>query len=206
VERTQGDEQDVCNVLSVAFFRVRRVFEDAPIRLRGASFEDSKHPTRGVLQLSWGNQISNQGALMSLREVLAGAIARDPRYSIDAYEFVFAALDLAKVRKRKARRARSRGRKPRAKSESRHVSGRELSEAARDLALDLYGRLALTILSSWGLRSTSDLGEIVYILIASGDLERSDEDQRSDFDDVYDFEAALCHDYVIPIEEPEEES
>ncbi|WP_235905629.1 Minf_1886 family protein [Tautonia marina] len=147
-----------------------------------------------------------KGAIMSLREVLAGAVARDPRYSIDAYEFVFAALDLAKVRKRKARRARSRGRKPRGKSESRHVSGRELSEAARDLALDLYGRLALTILSSWGLRSTSDLGEIVYILIASGDLERSDEDQRSDFDNVYDFEAALCHDYVIPIEEPEDAS
>jgi uncharacterized repeat protein (TIGR04138 family) len=90
--------------------------------------------------------------------------------------------------------------------ETRHVSGRELSEAARDLALDLYGRLALTILSSWGLRSTSDLGEIVYLLIASGDLERSDEDQRSDFDDVYDFEAALCHDYVIPIEDSEESS
>lgn len=142
---------------------------------------------------------------MSLREALAGAVIRDPRFSVDAYEFVFAALDLAKVRKRKARRARGRGRKARgASGVTKHVSGRELSEAARDLALDLYGRLALMILTSWGIRSTSDLGEIVYLLIASGDLERSAEDQRADFDDVYDFEAALCHDYVIPIEDPDD--
>lgn len=143
---------------------------------------------------------------MSHREALAGAVVRDPRYSVDAYEFVFAALDLAKVRKRKARRSKGRGRKSRtgAKSESKHVSGKELSEAARDLALDLYGRLALTILNGWGIRSTSDLGEIVYNLIASGDLASSEEDQRSDFDNVYDFESALYRDYVIPIEDPED--
>ncbi|RUL89598.1 Minf_1886 family protein [Tautonia sociabilis] len=142
---------------------------------------------------------------MSLREALAGAVARDPRYSVEAYEFIFAALDLAKVRKRKARRAKGRAGKPRSKAaESRHVSGRELSEAARDLALDLYGLLALPILQGWGIRSTSDLGEIVYNLIASGDLERSPEDERSDFDEVFDFEAALGSSYVIPIEDPEE--
>ena len=142
---------------------------------------------------------------MSLREALASAVARDPRYSVDAYEFVFAALDLAKLRKRKARRAKGRSRKVRElRAEPRHVSGKELSEAARDLALDLYGRLALTILASWGVRSSTDLGNIVYNLIESGDLERSDEDQRSDFDDVFDFETVLYRDYVIPIEEPEE--
>jgi uncharacterized repeat protein (TIGR04138 family) len=143
---------------------------------------------------------------MSLREALAGAVCRDPRYAVDAYEFIFASLDRAKVRKRKARRARGRGRKARtgAPAESKHVTGRELCEAARDLALDLYGRLAFTILSGWGIRSTSDLGEIVSLLIAAGDLERSDDDRRADFDDVYDFEAALCRDYVIPIEDPED--
>lgn len=143
---------------------------------------------------------------MSLREALAGAVARDPRYSVDAYEFVFASLDLAKVRRRKAKRPRGRGRKPRggAKPEARHVSGKELSEAARELALDLYGRLALPILNGWGIGSTSDLGEIVYNLIEAGHLERSDDDQRADFDNVYDFDAALCRDYEIPIEDPED--
>ena len=129
---------------------------------------------------------------MELRDALAHAVARDARYSIDAYEFVFAALDRAKVRKRKAaRRARSRGRKGKATAAARHVTGRELSEAARDLALDLYGRLAGLILEGWGLRSTSDIGEIVYTLIATGDLERSPEDARADFDDVFDLGDAL---------------
>jgi uncharacterized repeat protein (TIGR04138 family) len=145
-------------------------------------------------------------SIMSLREALATAVSRDPRYTIEAYEFVFAALDLAKVRKRKARRAKGRPRKPRGKAaESKHVSGQELSEAARDLALDLYGLMALPILQSWGIRSTSDLGEIVYNLIDSGDLERSPDDRRGDFDDVFDFEAALTLEYAIPIDDPEEQ-
>ncbi|QDV38282.1 Minf_1886 family protein [Tautonia plasticadhaerens] len=143
---------------------------------------------------------------MSLREALAAAVTRDARYTIEAYEFVFASLDLAKVRKRKARRAKGRARKGRGKAAvSKHVSGQELSEAARDLALDLYGLMALPILQAWGIRATSDLGEIVYNLIESGDLERSPDDSRADFDDVFDFEAALGTEYVIPIEDPEEQ-
>ena len=145
---------------------------------------------------------------MNLRDALAPVVARDPRYAIDAYEFVFAALDRAKLRKRKARRmkGRSRGRKGRnSVAATRHVSGRDLCEAARELALDLYGRLALTVLEGWGLRSTSDLGEIVYNLIASGDFEQSPEDSRDDFADVYDFEAALLRHYVIALDDLDDE-
>ena len=140
---------------------------------------------------------------MNLREALAAAVARDPRYTIEAYEFIFAALDLAKVRKRKARKAKGQGRarKGRKAAASRHVTGQELCEAARDLALDLYGLMALPILQRWGMRSTSDIGSVVYNLIASGDLERS-RGHRADFDDVFDFETALGRDYAIPIEDP----
>ena len=42
-----------------------------------------------------------------------------------------------------------------------------------------------------GTASTSDIGEIVYNLIASGDLDKTPADQRSDFDDVFDFATAL---------------
>lgn len=133
---------------------------------------------------------------MSLRDDLAGVLARDPRYSIHAYAFVFEALEFTKTLKKKAGRARDR----RAKG-SRHVSGRELCEGARALALAHYGLMAMAVLGQWGIRSTTDLGNIVYNLIASGDLERSPLDDRADFDHVFEFEDAFRRDFVLPLDD-----
>ena len=72
-----------------------------------------------------------------------------------------------------------------------HVTGGEVCQAARRLALRYYGLMAITVLNEWGIRSTSDIGEIVYNLIASGDLDKTPTDKRSDFDDVFDFAKAL---------------
>ncbi|HEX8200304.1 MAG TPA: Minf_1886 family protein [Isosphaeraceae bacterium] len=137
---------------------------------------------------------------MSLRADLAGVLARDPRYSIQAYAFVLEALEFAKNAK-KRNQPRGRGRKSRPPEESRHVSGQELCQGARLLAVRHYGYLALTVLNQWGIRSTSDLGEIVYNLIAAGDLEKTAADRRSDFDDVFDFEATLKRDFVLVLED-----
>lgn len=137
---------------------------------------------------------------MSLREDLAGVVARDPRYSFGAYLFVLEALEFTKAQRRKAR-ARSRGsRRPAAARQANHVTGRELCEGARLLALQQYGLMALAVLHRWGIRATSDLGEIVYNLIAAGDLEKTPTDRRSDFDDVFDFEAAF-RDYVLALDD-----
>ena len=136
---------------------------------------------------------------MSLRDDLAGVLARDPRYPIQAYAFVFEALEATKSSKLKSqarRRARGKG-----NAASRHVTGRELCEGARRLALEHYGLMALAVLRMWGIRSTSDLGEIVYNLIASGDLEKTPDDSRADFDNVFDFEVALRRDYVMALDE-----
>ena len=54
-----------------------------------------------------------------------------------------------------------------------------------------FGLLAATVFGHWGVRSTSDIGDIVYHLIEAGDLEKTPSDSRSDFDNVYDFETAL---------------
>ena len=136
---------------------------------------------------------------MSLRDDLAGVLARDPRYSIQAYAFVFEALEFTKsLKKRTQARARTRRRSFVA---SQHVSGRELCEGARRLALNQYGLMALTVLGLWGIRSTSDIGEIVYNLIASGDLQKTPSDSRTDFDNVFDFETALRRDYVLALDE-----
>jgi uncharacterized repeat protein (TIGR04138 family) len=136
---------------------------------------------------------------MSLRDDLVGVLARDPRYSIQAYAFIFEALEYTKnLKKRSQPRIRARGK---AFANSRHVSGRELCEGARALALSHYGLMALTVLNLWGIRSTSDLGEIVYNLIASGDLEKAPSDSRTDFDNLFDFEAAFRRDYVLALDE-----
>jgi len=137
---------------------------------------------------------------MSLRVDLAGVLARDPRYPIQAYAFVFEALEFSKNLKRRSP-ARGRTRRRRPSEAARHVSGRELCEGARRLALRHYGFLALTVLNQWGIRSTSDLGEIVFNLIASGDLEKTPADSRADFDGVFDLEAALRRDYVVALDD-----
>ncbi|WP_435011224.1 Minf_1886 family protein [Tundrisphaera lichenicola] len=134
---------------------------------------------------------------MSLRDELAGVLARDPRYSIHAYAFIFEAIEHTKSLKKRAQ-AKSRGRRP---TRSRHVTGRELCEGARLLALSHYGLLAKAVLNQWGIRSTSDLGEIVFNLIASGDLEKSPTDSRGDFDHVFDFEEALRRDFVLALDD-----
>ncbi|MGC8638958.1 MAG: Minf_1886 family protein [Isosphaeraceae bacterium] len=142
---------------------------------------------------------------MNIRDQLARVIARDSRYSIEAYAFVLESLKLARNRKLKERRKRAdraRAARPKKKSarteesETRvqgpgHVTGRELSLAARRLALRAYGMMAITVLEQWGIRSTSDIGEIVYNLIGSGDLDKTPSDKRSDFDDVFDFATGL---------------
>ena len=137
---------------------------------------------------------------MSLRADLAGVLARDPRYSIQAYAFVLEALEFSKNAKKRSP-TRTRARRAHSSEKSRHVTGQELCQGARLLALRHYGFLALTVLNQWGIRSTSDLGEIVYNLIASGDLEKTSADRRSDFDGVFDLEATLRRDFVLPLED-----
>jgi uncharacterized repeat protein (TIGR04138 family) len=136
---------------------------------------------------------------MSLRDDLAGVLARDSRYPIHAYGFLLEALEYSKNHKKKSQ-VRSRGR-GKSGAHSRHVSPRELCLGARDLALRHYGLLAMTVLSQWGIRSTSDLGELVFNLIRSGDLEKTPTDSRADFDNVFDFEAALRRDYVVALDD-----
>ena len=102
-------------------------------------------------------------------------------YDAQAYYFVFEALDWLMTRLK----------------ERRHVKGSELAEAIRDLSVERFGMLAGTVLSSWGLTETADFGRIVYALIETGHMSRTEEDDIRDFDDVYDFRGAFTA-YAIP--------
>ena len=71
--------------------------------------------------------------------------------------------------------------------EARHVSGQTLCEGLRRMAIEKYGRLALLVLNNWGLKTTRDFGEIVYLLIDHELMSAQPTDTIDDFNDVYDF-------------------
>ena len=99
------------------------------------------------------------------------------RYDVEAYRFVFEALDY--LLKKMGRR--------------RHVSGAELSHAIRELAIERFGFMARSVLDQWGVHKTHDFGEIVFQLVNASLMSKTDEDKVSDFDNIYDFQEAFDH-------------
>ncbi len=75
-----------------------------------------------------------------------------------------------------------------------HVTGRELLEGARLLALEDYGPMALEVFSHWGLSRSEDIGRMVFDLIDEGLLNRTEEDQIEDFAGIYDFRQVFAQD------------
>jgi uncharacterized repeat protein (TIGR04138 family) len=130
---------------------------------------------------------------------LAELVRRDPRYAYEAYEFVFAAL---------AHTQQLLGKQPPpelpAQAEAQHhVSGRELLDGIRDLALQEFGLMARTVFRMWGIERTDDFGEIVFNLIEAELMSKTDQDTRRDFHGVYDLDEALVHGYRIRLDEPD---
>lgn len=70
----------------------------------------------------------------------------------------------------------------------RHVTGQELCHAIRRYAIDQYGLLSRSVLKHWGVTKTGDFGDIVFNLIDIGQMRKTDQDRREDFEDVFDFE------------------
>jgi uncharacterized repeat protein (TIGR04138 family) len=126
-------------------------------------------------------------------------VRSDPRYTYEAYEFVFAALQHTQ---------RILGRVPPREGTGEadcHVSGPQLLEGIRDLALREYGMMARTVFRMWGINRTADVGEIVFNLVAANLMSKTDQDCRDDFRDVYDLDQVLVRDYRIEVKEEVEE-
>ncbi len=109
-------------------------------------------------------------------------LAREPRFSESAYLFVLSALEFCQTRL----------------PERRHINGRELAVACRDLALERYGVMARPVLEHWGVRATADLGDIVFTLVELGMLISQPSDTRDEFLAVFDFDRAFDHEYPWP--------
>ncbi len=112
-------------------------------------------------------------------DILARLREKNPRYTDAAYVFLLSALQ----------------NKIDHLDEPRHITGRELAEGCRDLAIDQYGPMARTVLEHWGVHSTQDMGSIVFALIDCGVLIKQDSDNQEDFQEVFDFEEAFERNY-----------
>ena len=122
-------------------------------------------------------------------------LENDPRYRLEAYQFVREGLTYAQeVMKMGSEQPPA---DAVADEVERHLTGQQLCEAIREYALEQYGYMAQVVLQNWGLKSTSDLGNIVYNLIDVELMKKSKYDRREDFNDVYSFETAFKDNFRI---------
>ena len=106
-------------------------------------------------------------------EEIAG---EDGRYSLGAIKFVYEGLGYTAKK---------------VSTEPKHVNGQTLCEGLRKLAIEKWGSLAILVLNTWGVKSTRDFGEIVYLMIKHNLMSAQPDDTIDDFNDVFDFKTAL---------------
>ena len=119
------------------------------------------------------------------------------RYDTGAYRFVFEALQYTQEKLRKPHGRMPDSEADEAEDEAAHISGQELLQGIRRLALKRFGLMAQTVFHTWGVRNTSDFGRIVFELVDRGEMRKTERDSLEDFVDVYEFDAAFDHDYRI---------
>jgi uncharacterized repeat protein (TIGR04138 family) len=108
-------------------------------------------------------------------EILHRLQEQDPRYDGRAYLLVLASLNHVMD----------------GLTERRHITGRELAEGLREVAIQRFGLMARAVLADWGMDCTEDVGRIVFALVECGVLVKQDEDRIEDFRGVFDFREAF---------------
>ncbi len=149
---------------------------------------------------------------------LARKIRRDDRYSLEAYNFVLEAMEFARKELGMGREAPSEvlqdetlpedvfqeddtlqetlsAELARKTQGQKHVTGQQLCEAARILALRQFGHMAHCVFRNWGINCTGDIGEIVFNMIKLNVMLKTPDDRREDFDDVFDLSGGLRFDF-----------
>lgn len=119
------------------------------------------------------------GTLVFKDGIMERIRTREPRFHEHAYLFVLASLEYCQARL----------------PERRHISGRELACGCRDFALDRFGVVARLVLEHWGVRSSSDIGDIVFTMVDLGLLLTQASDTRDEFAGAFTFDAAFESDY-----------
>ncbi|HEY3932964.1 MAG TPA: Minf_1886 family protein [Verrucomicrobiae bacterium] len=113
-------------------------------------------------------------------EAVEKILAKDSRFSREAYAFVREALDFTQ----KLIGKESRG-------TIRHITGQELLDGIRQFALQQFGPMAVTVFEEWGVKNCRDFGDIVFNMVEISLLAKTENDTRDDFQNGYDFTEAF---------------
>lgn len=115
---------------------------------------------------------------------------QDGRYDPKALKFIFEGLaeTIDKIRKEEE-----------SEEHLRHITGQELAFGLADLAKKRWGRLAGMVLNQWGLNTTRDFGEIVYLMIEHDWMTSQETDTIDDFNNVFDFKTVFEDQYAFDV-------
>ncbi|MEM1223034.1 MAG: Minf_1886 family protein [Verrucomicrobiota bacterium] len=114
-------------------------------------------------------------------EVIRTIRKDDPRYARGAYYFLRQALDYS------LKTMRDRGEL----DQSNHITGQQLLEGIRLYGIEQYGPMARSVFKHWGIEECSDFGNIVFNLVRSRVLGKTDKDSPEDFSKGYNFKEAF---------------
>ncbi len=118
-----------------------------------------------------------------------------PYFAYEAYEFVCDAVTFTQER---LGRGDSTEDEPDA---DHHVSGAELLRGVCDLAVITFGMMAPVVFKQWNVRTTGDVGRMVFDLIKVGRLSKSDRDAPEDFHDLFDLPRALTEGFELTLDD-----
>ena len=124
--------------------------------------------------------------MLDEKKTIEDIAACDGRYDVRAIRFVFEGLGVTVDRIE---------RQYEGSMETRHITGDQLACGLGELAIDRWGRLARMVLDKWGVKTTRDFGEIVYLMIENEWMSAQPTDQIEDFDNVFDFEQKFEKDF-----------
>ena len=130
-------------------------------------------------------------AQLDFNRLLEPVLHADLRYQRDAYHFVRTAIDHTHLMLAKQ------GRPVRG-----HISGQQLLDGIRDLALAQFGPMSELVLEEWGIRSCEDFGEIVFNMVDHQILRKTEKDNRADFKGGYTFREAFRKPFQPTISRP----
>lgn len=122
------------------------------------------------------------------QKTLEQGIEEEPTFCIDAIDFVRRGLSFT------VEQIHAEVTDPEV---SRHVSGQQLCEGLRQYALLQWGLLARTVLQRWSIFQTEDFGKIVFRLIETGEMAKTENDTLEDFRHVFDFAIGFETSYRI---------
>lgn len=124
--------------------------------------------------------------ILGFQEAVEKIVTQNQRYRPDAYLFLREVMDVAVKRQKKQRK----------ELQPMHVSATELLEAFRLLALKEFGPMALTLLQYWGIKNSSDVGQIVFNLIEADVVGKTEDDTLAAFSNGFDFQQAFVHPFL----------